>query len=115
MDRRLPWTLLAADEQLAEDQRQFDESDVEWSIIERLRACLAKTLDAANLLATLTLEDDTPQMRQVLRNKYAEADAFYKEAAALSKRAGLDFRKFRHEFTLDAQTWKRIEEQAKQR
>jgi hypothetical protein len=113
MDKRVPDSLLAADEQLAQDQRQYNESDLEWSIIERMRCGLAKTLDAANLLATLTPEDDTPHMRQVLQKKYAEADACYKEAAALAKRAGIDFTKFRHEFTIDVETWMRIEEPGK--
>lgn len=98
MDKEITKDLSAVDKQLADDQRQFRESDVEWSIIERLRAGLKKTLDAANLLATLAPEDDTPQMRQLLQTKYGEADACYKEAAALAKAAGIDFKQFRNEF-----------------
>lgn len=115
MDKKMPLLIQAFDEQLAEDQRQYNELDVEWSIIERLRAAVAKTLDAANLLATLSPEDDTPELRHVLQRKYAEADACRKEAAALAKSAGINFKKFphSHEFTVDAETWERIKEQAK--
>lgn len=116
VDKRLPPTIVAMDEQLAKDQRQYNESDAEWRIIERLRASLAKMLDAANLLAVLKPEDDTPHIRKVLQRKYAEADSCRKEAAALAKSAGINFKKFphAHEFTFNAEAWKRIQEQAKE-